>query len=305
MTKHHEIARQPVIKGLRRLHYPDIDQELSAARRSPYYWWWRYLRLSTDYWWVCRQNGKTLDKRLHEVWRDFGDVFNRPFSVWWREHGRNLFAEQVQLPHVRQIDPRVVARNADADNHVLVEIPLNLTERTIAKQVLAIIRDHPNRRINPVSHAKRQLCTLRGIRQAVIEDAHMIWCINHVVEQAKLSDSPSLDDLRRMSHHQIGVRLRLVQSCMPARTDSDDKERKKRNGMKVAVTRMLTRANALIANAAIGVFPSTVAVAPMRRWTATQQKGLDQAIASGEVQLPDVDIGEVRTILKLQGRLPG
>jgi hypothetical protein len=71
-------------------------------------------------------------------------------------------------------------------------------------------------------------------------------------------------------------------------------ERKKRNGMKVAVSRMLSRANALIANAEIGIFPSFAPVAKRERWTNEQQQELDAAIERGEWQPPAMNIDYFR-----------
>lgn len=58
------------------------------------------------------------------------------------------------------------------------------------------------------------------------------------------------------SLYQIGKELRLVKTCMPVATDNAKKATVRVNGMKVAVSRMLSRANNLAANAAVGVFPS-------------------------------------------------
>ena len=64
--------------------------------------------------------------------------------------------------------------------------------------------------------------------------------------------------------------------------------------MKVAVSRMLVRADALIANAEIGKFPSFDKVEPRKRWTEEQQQELDAAIARGEWQPPAINIEELR-----------
>jgi hypothetical protein len=290
--------KSPVIKGLQRLHYSDPQEEFHAARKSLYYLWWAYLRLSKDYWWVCQQQGETLDPKLHAVWRDFGNVFDGEFWSWWKNNGRSLFAEQMRLPHVRAIDPNEASLNA-AEQHIVVEIPLNLTERTIARQVMALVRAHPSRQVMPVSRARRQLCKLRGVKAAVIRKAHDIWCANHLIELAKQPNSTIGAPLNRMSHYQIGIKLELVRNCMPKKYDGDDVARKKRNGMKVAVSRMIIRANALIANAEIGVFPSTAKLEPGERWSANQLAALNEAVSQGKWQPPSANVREVKQILDL------
>ena len=92
------------MKGSRRVTFKTEAEELQAALDSPQYWWWRYLRMSKDYWWVCQQNGNTLDKDLKALWRDFGDVYRFSFDYWWRQKGRDFLLEQVKLPDVKRID---------------------------------------------------------------------------------------------------------------------------------------------------------------------------------------------------------
>lgn len=270
-----------VFKGMRRLRYADIREELSDARRSHYYWWFEYLKLSKDYWWVCKQQGNTLDADLKGMWEDFGDISNTIFDNWWINRGRMLFAEQLHLPKVRKINGEDNNLNPQSENYLVVEIPLNMTERTISRQVLGLLRAEPNRQIKRVSHAKRPLAKLIGIRQSVITDAYSIWSLNQLVQTAKMPTSNIGKPFDTMTSQEIGIFFRLVRSCMPKYTDSEEVERKKRNGMKVAVSRMLQRADALIANAEIGIYPSFSAVAKRVRWTPEQQVDLDNAVMNG------------------------
>lgn len=278
------INQAPVIKGMPRLRYKDIKDEIRDAVQSPYRWWFDYLQLSKDYWWVCKQHGETLDADLKSMWVDFGDIYNVNFTDWWIGRGRTLFAEQVSLPKVRKIDSDKYNLNANQQNYLLLEIPLNLTERTISRQVLSLLRAEPNRQIKRVSHAKRPLAKLIGIRRAVIHDALDIWCLSQVIQNAKQSNSNLGEPFNKMTTQQIGIAFKLVRSCMPKFTDSEEIERKKRNGMKVAVSRMVHRANALIANAEIGIFPSFKPVEKRVRWTPQQQTELDIAIKRGKWQ---------------------
>ena len=273
-----------VIKGMRRLRYADIEEEVRDARQSPYRWWFEYLQLSKDYWWVCQQAGDTLDADLKSMWEDFGDVHNTNFVNWWIKRGRGLFAEQVSLPKVRKLDGDKNNLSLNQQNYLVLEIPLNLTERTISRQVLALLREEPNRQIKRKSEAKRPLAKLIGIRQSVIRDARDIWCLNQVVQNAKTPNSIIGKPFDTMTTQQIGIAFRLVRSCLPKFTDGEEVERKKRNGMKVAVSRMVHRANSLIANAEIGVFPSFAPVEKRLRWTEQQQIELDAAIERGEWQ---------------------
>jgi hypothetical protein len=284
----------PVFKGMRHLRYADIQEEVADARQSPYRWWFDYLQLSKDYWWVCQQHGNTLDADLKKMWEYFGDIHNTNFVNWWIKRGRELFAEQVSLPKVRKIDGDKSNLSPNAQNYLVVEIPLNMTERTITRQVLALLREEPNRQIKRNSQAKLPLSKLIGIRKAVLHDAHDIWCLNQLVQNAKKPNSTLGKPFNTMTTQQIGIAFRLVRTCMPKPTDGEEMERKKRNGMKVAVSRMLSRASALIANAEIGVFPSFALVAKRERWTDEQQRELDAALEGGEWQARALDIDYFR-----------
>ncbi len=284
------LNQPPVFKGMRRLRYADIQEEVADARQSPYRWWFDYLQLSKDYWWVCQQNGNTLDADLKKMWEHFGDIHNTNFVNWWIKRGRDLFSEQVSLPKVRKIDGDKSNLNPNAQNYLVVEIPLNMTERTITKQVLALLREEPKRKIERKSQANLPLSKLIGIRKAVLHDARDIWCLNQIVQNSKKPNSVLGKPFDTMTTQQIGIAFRLVRTCLPKFTDSEEVERKKRNGMKVAVSRMVHRANALIANAEIGIFPSFAPVVKRERWTEQQQRELDAAIERGEWQLPAMDI---------------
>jgi hypothetical protein len=288
------MENQVVYKGMKRLRYSSSAEEIKDAYHSPYKLWRDYLRISKDYWWVCQQKGDTLDAELKAMYEDFGDVYNLGFNDWWHLKGRKLFSEQVKLPAVKQVESDFSNLSPNPQNHLLVEIPLNLTERTISRQLMKILREQPKRKIKRESHAERPLAKLVGIRKKVLRTAHEIWCLNHLVQLAKKEGSNIGLPFNKMTTHQIGVGFRLVRNCMPKATDGIDAGRKKRNGMKVAVSRMLSRADSLIANAEIGKFPSFETVKPRVRWTDAQQKALDVAVAKGKWQPPDIDIEEFR-----------
>lgn len=86
------------------------------------------------------------------------------------------------------------------------------------------------------------------------------------------------------SLYQIGKELRLVRSCMPQATDNVERAAKRVNGMKVAVSRMLVRANNLATNAAVGVFPSVQPVDTPIVWRPVQQQRMAEAVAAGQWQ---------------------
>ena len=236
-----------VFKGMRRLRYKSEGALYEDAIRSPYYWWWAYLRLSKDYWWVCQRNGVADDLRLRDMYSDFGKVYEMTFEQWWQKRGIRLFNEQVALPAVKPVNPNDLQLSRELERHLLLEIPLNLTERTIISQVRALIRQHPARGVDRQSSAHRKLAKLKGLRQDVIESAYAVWRVHHQSRDGRQVERVGQAKGAK-SLYQIGKELRLVKSCMPAATDDQIRSAKRVNGMKVAVSRMLTRANNLIEN---------------------------------------------------------
>ena len=283
-----------VFKGMRRFRYRQDAALQQDAARSPYYWWWAYLRLSKDYWWVCQRNGIADDLRLRAMYTDFGKVYEMTFEQWWDKRGVRLFSEQLALPAVRQINPHDPQFSSDFDRHLLLEIPIHLTERTIIAQVRKMIRQHPERAVERASTARRKLAKLIGIRQDVIESAYAVWRVHYESRDGRLTEKIG-QTTGRKSLYQIGKELRLVKTCMPAVTDDAKRAAMRVNGMKVAVSRMLSRANHFIGNAAVGVFPSVQADPTPIVWRPIQQQRLAEAVAA-KLWRPLFDADDVLTV---------
>jgi len=180
---------------------------------------------------------------------------------------------------VRQINPRDPQFSRDFDRHLLLEIPINLTERTIIAQVRKMIRQHPERVVERVSTARRKLAKLIGLRQDVIESAHAVWRLHYESRDGRPTEKIG-QTTGTKSLYQIGKELRLVKTCMPAVTDDAKRAAMRVNGMKVAVSRMLSRANNLIDNAAVGIFPSVQIQPTPIVWRPRQQQQLAEAVAA-------------------------
>lgn len=272
---------QLVFKGMRRYRYRPDEILLNDALWSPYFLWWSYLRLSKDYWWVCQRKGVADDPRLREMYSDFGKVYEMTFEQWWDKRGISLFRQQLALPFVRQLDANDLQLSKGIDQHLILEIPLNLTEKTIISQVRKLISLHPERKVQRNSTAKRKLAKLIGIRHDVIESAQAVWRLHYLSR-----DGRSVDTIGQVtgtkSLYQIGKELRLVRTCMPQATDDKERAAKRVNGMKVAVSRMLARANNLIENAAVGTFPSIQTIKEPIVWRPAQQQRLKEAISAGQ-----------------------
>ena len=194
--------------------------------------------------------------------------------------GKRLLSEELALPEVRKLSPTNLELSRPLGRHLILEIPLNMTEKSIISQVRKQLRNHPEREVERISTAKRKLAKLIGIRQDVIESAYAVWKLHHESRDdrivLKIGQAHGTKSL-----YQIGKELRLVRSCMPVATDNQEAAAKRVNGMKVAVSRMLTRANHLIENAAIGVFPSIQPIKEEIEYSTPQLLRMLEAVASG------------------------
>ena len=272
---------QQVFKGMRQFRYQRPEVLLQDAISSPYFWWWTYLRLSKDYWWTCQLNGQANDARLRSMYRDFGNVFEMTFEQWWQRNGSDLFAERIKPPSVRELNPMRLRLSPGMSSHLLLEIPLHLTEATIVRQVKDLLRGHPKREVERRSSARRPLAKFTGIRKDLLQIAHQTWQLH-----AESRDPDKIHKIGQvqgsLSLYQIGKQLRLVKTCMPVGTDNAERAAKRVNGMKVAVTRMLKRAQALMDNAAVGVFPCMQPLAEPIVWRSLQRQAMAEAVARGE-----------------------
>lgn len=259
---------------------------LMKAAESPYRWWFESLRCSKDYWWVCKQRGKTLDSDLKRVWQAFGDVFSKDFAQWWIDTGYELFQEQVSPPKIERLDWKAVESHMYDTRRMLLSIPLDISEKSLKKQFLDIVREISDRQIRK-GDALFKLLKVKGIRMKVLESAVRVWRMRSMVEYEKAhpikGEEPFKIDL-----YDIGDRLGISPQHK-RRAGEPEKDRiLKERVMRVAVIRMTIRAEALIANAEIGQFPSYEKVKPRKRWTAEQAKALEKAVADGKWISPPI-----------------
>ena len=102
-----------------------------------------------------------------------------------------------------------------------------------------MIRHHPEREVARVSTAQRKLAKLIGIRQDVIESAHAVWRLHYESRDGQVTEKIR-QTTGSKSLYQVGKELRLVKTCIPAVTDDAKRADMRVNGMKVAVSRMLS-----------------------------------------------------------------
>ena len=265
-------------KGLSKYSFNTIEEELTYAWNSIYRHWWFALRCSRDYWWVCQEKGKTLDPELKRVYKAFGQVHGRTFSDWWRYSARENFKEEIAPPKAMLLSSRAEVNNFIFEDNewMLLRVPLNIKEPKLIEDFVQILRNHPNRKNLRNPTAKFPLRKHQNIQLDVYENAFWLW------QEAELSgDRQRVGTSKGISYYDLGVKYNVNPDLVMNGPD-DMRKHKKRNAMKVTVHRMLSKVTALVANAEIGIFPSESPLETRERWSPSQAKRLENAIANGE-----------------------
>ncbi len=282
--------------NLSRGRYLLNEQEVAAAKRSLYFWWWKYLRLSSDYWWLCQQNGKTTDKAFASVYADFGDVFSHDFERWWNEYGVRIFAYKLDPPRISFIDRHTLDEAAASRRSYAVAIPMFYTKSEIFKQLRELLKDHKPLRMPLFVATDREVGDRRGKRKQVLIDAHRVWCLNDAVNREK--DGGRLDRPERFTQQWLGRKLSILPKSDTKKFRSAKVEANERLAIRVKVNRYLSKANLIIKNVEIGNFPVFAPVPETKRWTKKQLVEKQAALISGAWTCPESSAEEVLALLK-------
>lgn len=232
---------------------------------------------------MCKEKGDTLDPELKRIYESFGAHHLRGFSNWWRFAARDNFREQFDPPKVGLVE-NIRQLNRDDfidDQWMVIRVPLNLKEEKLVDEFVQILRSHPNRVYHREQTAKFPVLKYKNIHEEVLGNVCDLW--HEVNRQGGISPGNKQKGARD-SYYEIGVRFDVNSKLVIAENDLPVVKKRKRSAMKVAVHRMLQRADALIANVEIGKFPCNDPVPKRSRWTDEQQQRLDAAVANGEWQ---------------------
>lgn len=277
------MARDVFAKGLKKYYFDTIEEELAAAWDSPYRHWWALMCCSRDYWWVCQQRGDTLDPRLRRVYEAFGDKCWQGFDIWWRFAARDEFVEQVAPERIDRIHKYFnidVEDFRDETKWMFLRVPMNITEAKLVSEFKEILRTRPTQAKIRQQTSNFPIRRYKSLNLEVYRKATEVWHAVNQTQDRRQRTRILKDD--GDSLYQIGVGIDLSAKLVIQDSDTNDRKAKKRNAMKVAMSRMLTRAEALIQNIEVGIFPSYEPVPVVPRWTEHQQSEMDAAIASGK-----------------------
>ena len=221
-------------------------------KRSPYYWWWEYLRRNQDYLDCCANEGRG---RLADLYKDFGDVRDKEFRVWWQEdrRGARLFGEQQLEVKFHEMDS---AKDWQAgwtkDKVMVVAFPLAVGKRRLMGDIRKLLdQRHSGKQGRPAlakveSSAKYKLS--RNYSTANLDRAlkvYDLWLANGAKPKAE-----------QIKQWEIGVELKLNKLAAREAYSSLKQDRAvSRNLLGAVVKRYLTQAQKTIKSLEQGVFP--------------------------------------------------
>jgi hypothetical protein len=221
-----------------------LNEEIREAKKTPIYWWFLTLQASDEYLLCCRNQGKG---KLANLYKDFGDIDKKSFAQWWANQGRKIFAERKKFKKVEVVeDRRQLERLSIHKDRLIIEVPLSLRRQTAIRQIGRELKKVYESRdfvdIWKQSSAKRQVIKSK-VRMSTVELLLNIWQIRN--------EHPTL------SNYEIGQKAKIDLDIFARTTDGDQiDEALERRRMQIAVSRYLSQAKNLIANAEKGIFPS-------------------------------------------------
>lgn len=279
--------------NLSKERYSHISLEIAAAKRSLYFWWWKYLRLSEDYWWLCKQNGKTLDKDFAEIYQYFGDVFNDSFDIWWELYGASIFGNSLSPNEVQWMNPQLQRLYGEVHWVGAVVVPMFRNKKDLIRQFTQLIKDHdPMPFYGKRDDGKRKFsANARGIRRAPIENAHRAYCLQMAISHFRELGILSQGD--KYTQYWIGKLLNITPQKSNRKGRKHIDMAADRLTLRVKVNRYISRAELIIGNAEYGVFPQVKKISIPERWTIKQKKLKSAAIAEGQWRSPEVFCDEV------------
>lgn len=242
-----------------------MEKQIADASTSIRRWWWEYLRLSKDYWLLCKtcEPGQpvTNDEALAKIFCDFGNIYDCTFEDWWRRTGSKLFEERQLPPTVVEITSLESYATVERTGKILVEIPLQLTLETVQKQILRILEGYSDKRpTNRLEYSSSKYpITVALNRLEVLKKTHAVYCLHReLIDKPKalhrLGFSKEQSEYEtRADLFRIGVAMKLSVKNERLIGTEEEIHRKLRN-VRSDVSRFIARGQELLANVERGEF---------------------------------------------------
>lgn len=210
------------------------------------------MRRNQDYLDCCANGGKG---RLADLYKDFGDVRNKEFRVWWQEdrRGARLFGEQQLEVKFHELESSAEwGVDWTKDKVMVVAFPLAVGKRRLMGEIRKLLdKRHTGKQGRPAlakveSTAKYKLS--RNYSTANLERAlkvYDLWLAN--------CSKPKAEQIKQW---EIGVELKLNKLAAREAYSSLKQDRAvSRNLLGAVVKRYLTQAQKTIKSLEEGVFP--------------------------------------------------
>lgn len=210
------------------------------------------MRRNQDYLDCCANGG---NGRLADLYKDFGDVRDKEFRVWWMEdqRGAKLFGEKQLDIKFQELDS-AVDWNPDwnKDKVMIVAFPLTVSKRRLMGEIRKLLdKRHSGKQGRPAlanvgSTAKYKLS--RNYTTANLETA-----LNVYDKWVENNAKPKTEQIKQW---EIGVELKLHKLAVKDAYSSLKQDRAvSRNLLGAMVKRYLTQAQKTIKSLEDGVFP--------------------------------------------------
>ncbi len=210
------------------------------------------MRRNQDYLDCCANEGKG---RLADLYKDFGDVRDKEFRVWWQEdrRGSRLFGEQQLEVKFHEMDSSA-EWDADwtKDKVMVVAFPLAVGKRRLMGEIRKLLdKRHTGKQGRPAlskveSTARYKLS--RNYTTANLETALKVYD-----EWVENNAKPKAEQIKQW---EIGVELKLNKLAIKDAYSNLKQDRAVgRNLLGALVKRYLTQAQKTIKSLEAGVFP--------------------------------------------------
>lgn len=250
-----------------------LQTELEAAWASPWGLLWTYGLLSHDYFTYLEMNKTTLDARLADQYFLFGDCRQCDFIDWWEQYGRSISGIDVtsDIKILTKMD-QIGDTGLELNEWIYLKVPAFKDSNRLQSAFAEILRTHELR--TPEALATKQqeghnrvfkLNEFKGLDYEVMRKAAEVW-LEHQLDALEMEGYARRTTGKPLTLWELGEKLNVSVTQRTSESEDQDVTAMKRNAMKVAVSRMIKRADALIANVEVGIFPSYEAVEFRQRW---------------------------------------
>ena len=234
--------------------------------QSNYKLLWYYGSISRDIWFANMRPEAIADEEFKTaslIWRK---NYTLGFYGWSSDNGYVL-TNGLSDKKIEVLDDQARLHTVGGD-WIYLRIPAEGAEAELKAQFAHLLRTHPMRSVVETAQSGGvtfPFSSFKGMDLAVLQMAADVWRARER-DAIELSLGLHRGRKRKIPLQELGNELRVSPSQVVLAEDSPEVRELKGAAMKVAVSRMLNRAEKLIENVEQGVFPSYAPVVKKQRW---------------------------------------